>query len=122
GRFDLSYALDYRGSQAAGHLALQQLELAVAMLHIGRLRPTLSASVGRFDASRYPADRFLFAGAGLDLRLELSEAFRVSAGYRVELRSFPGRADERDVVHLAELRVAYRPHSMVEVGAGTAFL
>jgi hypothetical protein len=46
----------------------------------------------------------------------------VTAGYRAELRSFPERAAERDLVHLAELRVAYRPSPSFEVGMGSAYL
>jgi hypothetical protein len=113
-RFDLSYALDYRGSEAAGHLALQQVELAIAVLNIGRLRPTLTGTVGRFDASRFSTDRFVFAGGGLAIRLELGEALRLGAEYRAELRSFPNRAGERDLVHLADLRLGIRPDRHAE--------
>jgi hypothetical protein len=117
-RFDLSYAVDYRGSQAAGHLALQQVDLAIVALHIGRLRPTLTGTLGRFDASRFSSDRFVFAGGGLDLRLELTAAVRVTAGYRLEVRSFPERANERDLVHLGELRLIHRPDPGID---GTYF-
>jgi hypothetical protein len=120
-RFDLSYALDYRGSEAAGHMALQQVDLAIVLLNIGRLRPTLTGTVGRFDASRFSTDRFLFAGGGLDLRLELTNAFRVTAGYRLEVRTFPGRADEKDLVHLGDLRFGFRPSSQLEFGLGSTY-
>lgn len=121
-RFDLSYAGDYRGSQVAGHLILQQLDLSIAFPRLGRLRPTLVGSAGRFDATQFSTDRFLFAGGGLDLRLELGGSFRATASYRAELRSFPERAGERDLVHVAELRFSYRPSPSIEVGAGSAFL
>jgi hypothetical protein len=121
-RFDLSYTADYRGSDAAGHLILQQADLSISFPRLGWLRPTLVGTAGRFDANRFSSDRFLFAGGGLDLRCELSTSFRVTAGYRAELRSFPERAGERDLVHLAELRLSYRPNPSVEVGVGSAYL
>jgi hypothetical protein len=121
-RFDLSYDADYRGSQVAGHLVLQQVDLSIAFPRLGSFRPTLVGSAGRFDASRFSSDRFLFAGGGLDLRLELTGSFRASAGYRVELRSFPERLGERDLVHLAEVRLSYRPSPGFEVGMGSAYL
>jgi hypothetical protein len=120
-RFNLSYTLDYRGSQAAGHLALQQIDAAIVAPHLGRLRPTLIGTAGRFDASRFSADGFVFAGGGLELRLELTDALRVTGGYRLEVRSFPNRAGERDVVHLAELRLGYRPDPSVEIGVGSTY-
>ena len=43
---------------------------------------SLGAAVGRFDASRYPDDRFLFAGGELLLRVELGPAVRVTGAYR----------------------------------------
>jgi hypothetical protein len=113
-RFELSYSLDYRGSQAAGHLTLQELELALGTPSLGRLRATLTGTAGRFDASSFSTDRFLFAGGGLVLRLELTEALRLTTEYRAEVRSFPGRAGEHDLVHLAELRLGYRPKPHAE--------
>jgi hypothetical protein len=121
-RLDLTYSLDYRGSAAAGHLALQQGELSLALPHFGRLRSTLIATVSRFDASRFSADRFVSAGGGLDLRFEITESVRISAAYRFERRSFPGRSDESDNVHLGELRFGYRPTSSVDLGIGTSIL
>jgi len=121
-RFDLSYAGDYRGSEAAGHLILQQADLSIAFPRLGRLRPTLVATAGRFDSTRFATDEFLFAGGGLDLRLELTGSLRVTAGYRGEVRRFLQRGSERDLVHLAELRVAYRPSPSFEVGVGSAYL
>lgn len=121
-RLDLVYDVDYRGSDAAGHLILQQLDLSVAAARIGRLRPTVLFSLGRFDASRFPSDQFNFLGGGLELRLEVSDSFRITGAYRAELRAFPQRAGEQDLVHLAELRLAYRPSPTVEVGLGSAYL
>jgi hypothetical protein len=121
-RFDLTYDLDYRASDAAGSLILQQVDLSIAMPKLGRVRPTLLGSVGRFSASRFPTDEFAFAGGGLELRLEMSANFRVTGSYRLELRSFPERVGEKDLVHLGELRFAYRPSPTMEIGAGTAYL
>jgi hypothetical protein len=121
-RLDLVYDLDYRGSDAAGHLLLQQIDLSIAAPRLGRLRPTLLGSAGRFDASRFPADQFNFAGGGLELRYEITDTVRVTGAYRAELRAFPQRAGERDLVHLAELRFAYRPAPTFEVGVGSAYL
>src|SRR5438045_5535115 len=105
-RFDLVYDLDYRGSEAAGHLVLQQIDLTIAAPRLGRLRPTLVASAGRFDASRFSADQFDFFGGGLALRYEVTDTFRMTGAYRLEVRRFPQRSDERDLVHLAELRLS----------------
>jgi hypothetical protein len=121
-RLDLIYDLDYRGSDAAGQLALQELDLSIAFPKLGRLRPTLIGSVGRFDASRYSVDQFTFVGGSFELRYEVSETFRVGAAYRFELRSFPQRGGERDILHLGELRLAYRPDPTVEIGLGSAYL
>jgi len=121
-RLDLSYSGDYRGSEAAGHLILQQGELTIAFPRMGPFRATLVGSGGRFDSTRFSADRFLFAGGGLDLRLEVTKSFRVTTDYRLELREYPGRAGESDLLHLAELRLAYRPGTVVEFGLGSAFL
>lgn len=46
---------------------------------------------------------------GLGLRLELSDLFRIGAGYQLDLRTFPERADEQERVHLADVRLRYRP-------------
>jgi hypothetical protein len=121
-RLDLVYDLDYRGSDAAGQLLLQQLDLSIAFPKLGRLRSTVVGSVGRFDTSRFPADQFDFAGGGLELRYEVSDAFRVGGSYRFELRRFPQRAGERDLVHLGELRFSYRPNPTLEFGLGSAYL
>jgi hypothetical protein len=121
-RFDLVYDLDYRASDAAGQLALHEIDFTIALAKLGRLRPTLIASVGRFDASRFPTDHFNVVGGGLELRYEFTDRFRVLGSYRVELRTFPQRTDEQDLVHLAELRFAYRPNPTFEIGAGTAYL
>jgi hypothetical protein len=121
-RFDLSYFGDYRGSEAAGHLILQQADLSIAFPKLGAFRPTLVGTAGRFDATRFPADHFLFAGGGMDLRVEVSDSFKVVGGYRAELRAFAERGGERDLVHLGELRFAYRPGPSVELGVGSAYL
>lgn len=120
-RLDLIYDLDYRGSNAAGSLAMHELELSLALPQLWRMRWTLSGQLGRFDASRYAQDRFEYAGGGLDLRLELTAAFRVQAAYQLQVRRYPGRG-ERDLVHLGELRLAYRPDPTVEVGVGSSYM
>jgi hypothetical protein len=121
-RFDLSYSVDYRGSQAAGHLALQQGELGVAVPHFGPLRLTLVGTLSRFDASGLSSDRFRSAGGGLDLRLEISDSVRISTGYRFELRNFPERSSETDLVQLGQLRLGYRPISPVDLGLASTVL
>src|SRR5204863_7434453 len=50
------------------------------------------------------------------------DSFRATAAYRAELRQFPQRSNERDLVHLAELRLSYRPDPGLEVGLGSAYL
>src|SRR5262249_52118339 len=104
------------------HFAVQEVELSIAMPRLGKLRPTVVGSLGRFDASRFSADRFTFLGAGLDLRYELTDRLRVGGGYRFEVRSFPQRASDEDILHLAELRLSYRPDPTIEVGVGSAYL
>jgi hypothetical protein len=121
-RLDLGYLLDYRGSDAAGHLAFQEAELAVAFPSLWRLRPTLTGKVGRFDASRYDTDRFTLVGGGIELRLALTETLRVIGGYQLERRTFPNRASEHDNVHLGELRFSWRPEPLLEVGVGSSYL
>jgi hypothetical protein len=121
-RLDLEYSLDYRGSRMAGHLMVQELELAVSLPPLGWLRPTVSGVVGRFDASRFADDRFQYIGGGLELRLEVSASVRLHAGYQLELRAYPARAGERDLMHVAELRLSYRPDPRVEVGLGSSYL
>jgi hypothetical protein len=116
-RLQLAYALDYRRSDAAGQLAEQHLELALTAPRLGRLQTSVAASAGRFDASRYGDDRFLFASGELSLRLELG-AWWTTAVYRAELRRYPARSDS-DLVHLAELRLAHRP---LDRGAGGWYL
>jgi hypothetical protein len=110
-RLETSYALDYRGSEAAGRLVEQRVEAGLTLPRLGPLQPGLAASVGRFDASQYSDDRFLFASGELSLRWEITAAFRASGSYRAELRHYPNRlpGTDSDVVHLADLRLAYHP-------------
>jgi Glycogen recognition site of AMP-activated protein kinase len=118
-RLDGSYALDYRGSEVAGHLVEQRVELALTAPRLGRLQPALAAAAGRFDAGSYSEDRFVSVAGELSGRLEMSASLRASASYRIELRRYPNRtatSDPSDLLHLAELRLAYRPPPRVEIG------
>jgi hypothetical protein len=109
-RLEGSYALDYRASDAAGRLADQRVDLALAFPRLGRLAAVLTASAGRFDPSRFGDDRFLFAAGELALRLEITPPLRLSGAYRAELRRYPARG-QSDLLHIAEARVAYRPEA-----------
>jgi hypothetical protein len=106
-RLETSYALDYRGSDAGGRLVGQRLELGLILTPWTRLKTSLTASAGRFDASVGGPDRFLFLGPELALRLELTPSWRAAASYELDVRRFPDRA-VTDLLHLAELRVDYR--------------
>jgi hypothetical protein len=123
-RLDGSYALDYRGSEVAGHLVEQRVELALTAPRLGRLQLALAAAAGRFDAASYSEDRFLSVAGELSGRLEMSASLRASASYRAELRRYPNRtaSDPSDLLHLAELRLAYRPPSRVEIGLAAPYL
>jgi hypothetical protein len=106
-RLETSYALDYRGSDAGGRLVGQRLELGLILAPWSRLKASLTASAGRFDASAGGPDRFLFAGPELALRLELTPSWRAAGSYELDVRRFPDRATT-DLLHLAELRLDYR--------------
>jgi hypothetical protein len=109
-KLELSYSLDGRHSDAAGTLVEQQLELGVTLPYWGRWQLAVTGAGGRFDASRYPEDRFLFLAGELSLRLELGPAMHASAFYRQEWRDYPNHAGTgADLLHLGELRLAYHP-------------
>jgi hypothetical protein len=105
-RLEASYALDYR-SAAAGHLVGQRAELGLVLGTGRRLKSSLTAVAGRFDASDSGPDRFLFAGGELAARLELSASWRAAAAYELDVRRFPDRATT-DLLHVAEARLDYR--------------
>jgi hypothetical protein len=111
-RLETAYVLDYRGSDAAGHLVDQRLELGVNLPRLGPLALVLTLAGGRFDATRYSDDRFLFASAELAARLELGASVRVAAAYRAEPRRYPNRATS-DLVHTADARLTYQPAGAV---------
>jgi hypothetical protein len=115
-RLETSYALDYRGSDAAGRLVEQRVDAGLTIPRLGPLQPGVAASVGRFDASQYTDDRFLFASGELSLRWEITAAVRASGSYRAEVRHYPNRIPgaDSDLVHLADLRLAYHPPPPVE--------
>ena len=89
------------------------------MTSIAALIPRLGSSVGRFDTGDFPQDRFLWASGEAALRLEVTRALRVAASYRAELRSYPDRpgGDERDLVHIGQVRLGYRPGPRFERAA-----
>jgi hypothetical protein len=107
-RIETAYALDYRGSDAAGHLIDQRLELTVNLPRSGPLALVFTGAGGRFDATRYSDDRFLFASAEVALRLELGATLRAAAAYRAEPRRYPNRSSS-DLVHTGEARLTYQP-------------
>lgn len=109
-RVDAAYQLDYRHGETAGGMLHHEVELSVAPPRLGALALSLGAAAGRFDPRSFTADRFVFAGGEVGLRLELDASWRAAGSYRAEARRYPdpARADT-DLVHLAELALAYRP-------------
>jgi hypothetical protein len=123
-RLDAGYDLDFRATQGAGNLLRHQVELSFAFAKIGPVVPRLGATVGRFDTGDFAQDRFLWGSGEAALRFELGHGLRAATSYRAELRSYPDRpgGEERDLVHIAQLRLAYRPGSRFETGLGASYL
>ena len=124
-RLALSYRLDYRGSEAAGSMLQHEAELSLAVPALGRLRPWLGVSFGRFDAYRFPDEGFWLAGGNLGLRLELASALRLSLAYRLDRR---GATDGADTLaptawlHQVDGRLAYRPSALFAVEIASSYL
>jgi hypothetical protein len=115
-RLEGSYDLDYRRAEGAGHLLHQELEVTLAVPPLGPLSPTLSLAAGRFDATAFNEDRFLFAAGELGLRLALGSAWRAAASYRAELRRYPDPARaETSLMHLGEARLAVETGGLTHV-------
>jgi hypothetical protein len=118
-RFDASYVGDYRYSAQTGHIYLQEGELGVSFPELGPLRLSLSALGGRFDAGAFPEDAFIYAGAESSARLAFTDSLTLLADYRLEVRS---SGAERDLVHLADVRLAYRPRPRLAVAPVVSYL
>jgi hypothetical protein len=124
-RLGLSYRLDYRGSQAAGSMLQHEGELSLAVPALGRLRPWLGVSVGRFDAYRFPEEGFWLAGGNLGLRFELTSALRLFLAYRLDRRgATDGAGSSMSTAWLqqADGRLAYRPSALFALDLASSYL
>lgn len=123
-RFELSCGLDHRASDRGGQFLFQEAELAVALPWRWRVQPRLAFSIGRFDASQFPEDRFVFAGGEAGGRVQITDGLRLTGAYRLVVRDTNafGIEDqaERDWVHQAEARLGWRASPGLEMGLGSS--
>jgi hypothetical protein len=120
-RLELSYAGDYRFADQVGHLYFQQSDL-IGYLMLGPLRLHLGATGGRFDASRFGEDQFLFAGGEGGLRLDIGESWRFLGRYRGQWRRLGGVTLSTDLLHAGDGRIVYTPTSTLELGPQVSVL
>jgi hypothetical protein len=120
-RLEASLLGDYRGSDPVGYLYHQQGRLSLALPPLGPLRVQLGGSAGRFDASRFPEDRFLLVGGDGGLRLILGN-WQLAGHTRLQWRRLGSTTTSDDRLQSVEAELTWRPFSSLELGPGGSFL
>ena len=115
-RIEGSYSGDYRQADAVGPMLYHEAALTALTPALGPMRFHVGAAAGRFDASRFPDDRFLFTGAEAGTRLLLGESGRLFVRYRAEWRWLGGQTSSADLFHAVEARLPFRATSRLEFG------
>jgi hypothetical protein len=121
-RLDASYAGDLRQAEDVGWLSHHEGELALLLPPLGPVRLFLAAAAGRFDASRFPEDRFLFAGGEAGARLSLGESWRLRLRYRGEHRWLGPDRSSSDWVHALDAGAPARANLWLEVGPRASYV
>jgi hypothetical protein len=119
-RLEASFLGDYRAADPVGYLYYQQGQLGL-VLALGRLQLQLGGSAGRFDASRYPEDRFYFLGGESGLRLTLGD-WQIGGRYRLQARRVGATTTSDDRLQAVEGQLHWRPHPALMVGPTGSFL
>jgi hypothetical protein len=122
-RLDVTYTGDHRFTDVVGRLSLDELGLSLALPELGPLRASFGAVAGRLESTRYPDDGILFAAGDTGLRLALGPTLRLLFGYRLEARTGTDPdGDGRDLVHVGDLRLSYRPKPRVELASFVGYI
>jgi hypothetical protein len=119
-RFEASYAGDHRWSPEAGHLYGQEAVVLMSPPALGPVSLELSVFGGRVDATILADERRHFVGGEASLRIELAPSLRALGAYRAEVRfpfGVPPIDRVRELLQLAEARLAFRPQSRLEFAA-----
>jgi hypothetical protein len=106
-RLQARYEGDYRAAEEAGHLYYQEAELAALLPRWGFARLELGVTGGRFDASRFSEERFVFAGGAAGLRLTLGDSWHWLTRYRLDWRRLGGAAPSWDRLQALDARLSY---------------
>lgn len=116
-RLEASYVGDYRASDPAGNVYVQELALRAALARLGPLSGELTLFGGRSDASHFAEDRLHLAGGEVAGRLALSSWLRALASYHVELRfPFDGVDRTKTLLQVALLRLPVSWTPAFEIG------
>jgi hypothetical protein len=115
-RIEGSYHGDYRQADPVERLLYHEAALTAVGPALGPLRLHLGGSAGRFDASRFPDDGFLFAGGEVGLRLRLGDSGRLSVRYRTEWRWLGVASSPYDRNQALEAGLLLRPVHWLEFG------
>jgi hypothetical protein len=121
-RLQASYEGDYRAADEVGHLYYQEAELAALLPPWGIARLELGVAAGRFDASRFADERFVFAGGAAGLRLALGDALHWSTRYRLDWRRLGGDAPSWDRLQALDSRLPYAAADWLELGPRASLL
>ncbi len=120
-RLQASFLGDYRTSDLVGQLYQNQADLGV-IVPLGPLRLQLGGSAGRFDASHYPEDRFVFLGGDGGLRLALGDSWRLAGRYRGQWRRLGTTTPSDDRLTAVDAQLAWQPADWIELGPKASLL